>query len=170
MNTNLATMSVEVLNVSYLPLGHTSMARAIALVLRGAAFVEEADYSKEIRSAGNVLAAPRVIRLVKLVDVPFVVSPEHFTRLGVLRRDNLTCGYCGEKGTAQDMTHDHILPRSRGGMDDWMNAITACKPCNSLKADRTPEEAGMPLLFEPSVPYKTYLKSGKTRQKRKRKR
>jgi 5-methylcytosine-specific restriction endonuclease McrA len=144
------------------------MARALSLILRGAAVVEQADLSRQIRSAGNVLAAPRVIRLVKFVDVPFVVSPEHFTRLGVLRRDNYICGYCGEKGTAQDMTHDHILPRSRGGLDEWMNAITACKACNSLKADRTPEEAGMTLLFEPSVPYKMYLKSGKTRQKKRK--
>jgi 5-methylcytosine-specific restriction endonuclease McrA len=163
-------MSVEVLNSSYLPLGNTSMARALALVLRGAAVVEKADLSREIRSAGNVLATPKVIRLIKFVDVPFAVAPEHFTRLGVLRRDNYICGYCGEKGTAQDMTHDHILPRSRGGLDEWSNAITACKSCNSLKADRTPEEAGMVLLFEPTTPYKMYLKSGKSRpKKRKRK-
>jgi 5-methylcytosine-specific restriction endonuclease McrA len=168
-NTTIATMSVEVLNSSYLPLGNTSMARALALILRGAAVVEKADLTREIRSAGNVLAAPRAIRLVKFVDVPFAVAPEHFTRLGVLRRDDYTCGYCGERGNAQNMTHDHILPRSRGGLDEWMNAITACIRCNSIKADQTPEEAGMPLLFEPSVPYKMYLKSGKSR-KRKRKR
>lgn len=169
MNTNIATMSVEVLNSSHLPLGHTSMARALSLILRGAAVVEVSDLTREIRSAGNTLAVPRIIRLVKFVDVPFVVAPEHFTRLGVLRRDDLTCGYCGERGTQQDMTHDHILPRSRGGRDEWMNAITACKSCNSLKADRTPEEAGMSLLFEPSIPYKTYLKSGKSRTKKRKK-
>ena len=168
-NTNIATISVEVLNSSHLPLGHTSLSRALALILRGAAVVEQADLTREIRSAGNTLSMPRVIRLVKFVDVPFVVAPEHFSRLGVLRRDDLTCGYCGERGPVQDMTHDHILPRSRGGQDEWMNAITACKPCNSIKADRTPEEAGMELLFEPSVPYKMYLKSSKTRNKRRRK-
>lgn len=166
VNTNIATISVEVLNSSHLPLGHTSMARALALILRGAAVVEKADYTREIRSAGNTLAVPLVIRLLKFVDVPFIVAPENFSRLGVLRRDDNTCGYCGERGAPQDMTHDHIVPRSRGGADSWENAITACRPCNSLKADRTPEEAEMPLLFEPTVPYKMYLKSGKTRQKK----
>lgn len=169
-NTTIATMSVEVLNSSYLPLGNTSMARALALILRGAAVVEKADLTREIRSAGNVLATPKVIRLVKFVDVPFAMAPEHFTRLGVLRRDDYTCGYCGERGNANDMTHDHIVPRSRGGLDEWMNAITACRPCNARKADQTPEEAGMDLLFEPSIPYKMYLNSGKTRQKKRRKR
>lgn len=167
---SLATTSVEVLNSSYLPLGFTSLSRALALVLRGAATVEEADYSVLIRSAGNSLSLPKVIRLVKFVDVPFVIAPENFTRLGVLKRDDLTCGYCGERGNVQDMTLDHIHPRSRGGSDSWENAVTACKPCNSKKADRTPEEAEMPLLFQPSVPYKQYLKSGKVRQKRKSKR
>ena len=33
-----------------------------------------------------------------------------------------------------------------------MNLVTACGPCNGRKADRTPEEAGMPLVYLPYVP------------------
>jgi 5-methylcytosine-specific restriction endonuclease McrA len=66
----------------------------------------------------------------------------------VLRRDKNTCGYCGDFAT----TVDHVLPRSRGGPNSWANLIAACLTCNQLKADATPEEAGMALLWQPRVP------------------
>jgi 5-methylcytosine-specific restriction endonuclease McrA len=50
------------------------------------------------------------------------------------------------------LTRDHVMPLSRGGRDVWRNVATACEPCNNLKADRTPEQAGMPLLAEPRTP------------------
>ena len=47
---------------------------------------------------------------------------------------------------------DHIEPASRGGQDTWLNLVAACAPCNGRKSDRTPEEAGMRLLWEPYEP------------------
>lgn len=47
---------------------------------------------------------------------------------------------------------EHIVPASRGGPYAWMNLVTACAACNARKANRTPEEADMPLLYLPYVP------------------
>jgi 5-methylcytosine-specific restriction endonuclease McrA len=33
-----------------------------------------------------------------------------------------------------------------------MNLVAACRACNSEKADRLPEEAGMKLVYLPYVP------------------
>ena len=56
------------------------------------------------------------------------------------------------KCTADKLTIDHVIPRSRGGKNDWLNLVTACKKCNQKKGNKTPEEAGMPLLKKPIVP------------------
>ena len=47
---------------------------------------------------------------------------------------------------------DHLLPRSRGGGDNWFNLVAACQSCNGLKGDRTPQEGGMSLIREPYEP------------------
>ena len=45
-----------------------------------------------------------------------------------------------------------MIPTSRGGKDTWTNVVSACRSCNQLKAAKTPEEAGMPLLYVPYLP------------------
>jgi hypothetical protein len=50
------------------------------------------------------------------------------------------------------LTRDHVVPFSRGGRDVWMNVVTACRSCNERKSDRTPERAGMELVYLPYVP------------------
>jgi hypothetical protein len=67
-------------------------------------------------------------------------------------RDRWTCAYCGEIGSEERLSKDHIVPVSRGGPNTWMNVVTACKPCNHRKAAREPHEAGMALLYLPYVP------------------
>jgi HNH endonuclease len=67
-------------------------------------------------------------------------------------RDRFTCAYCGRLHVSQDLEREHIVPYSRGGKDSWTNVVAACRPCNQKKADRTPEEARMPLLYVPYVP------------------
>ena len=67
-------------------------------------------------------------------------------------RDASLCMYCGTRHKDGALTRDHVLPISRGGLDRWSNVVTACRPCNTRKGNRTPEEAGMPLLAVPYVP------------------
>jgi hypothetical protein len=74
------------------------------------------------------------------------------TRDLLMRRDRHLCAYCGQTFKDKDLTIEHVHPESRGGKLTWTNIVAACKPCNHRKADRTPEEARMPLLYVPYVP------------------
>lgn len=67
-------------------------------------------------------------------------------------RDRYVCAYCGHSHASDDLTREHIQPTSRGGVDSWMNCITACRGCNGRKGNRMPEEAYMSLLYLPYVP------------------
>lgn len=76
------------------------------------------------------------------------------SRRELVRRDQNLCLYCGQEFPERLLTRDHVLPRSKGGSDDWTNLVSCCYPCNNRKSDRTPEAAGMPLL---AVPYRPTL-------------
>lgn len=70
----------------------------------------------------------------------------------LFERDRHLCAYCGNRFGRRQLTRDHVQPTSRGGKDEWTNVVTACTRCNSRKADKTPEEANMPLLYVPYAP------------------
>lgn len=138
------TVNVLVLNASYEPMKTVSMKHAIKMIVREVAVVEEA-----LETAFGEIVLPKVLRLVRYVNMTWKYNREAVcSKKAVLVRDRHRCGYCGGKAT----TMDHILPRSRGGLVTWENSMAACVKCNHKKANRTPEEAKMPLLFEPTVP------------------
>lgn len=72
---------------------------------------------------------------------------EHVSKTKILVRDNWVCQYCGEYGN----TIDHIMPKSRGGLNTWGNLCVACKKCNGLKSNSTPEEIGFKVPIIPSI-------------------
>lgn len=74
------------------------------------------------------------------------------TKEMLLARDRYTCAYCAQRFKFAELEMEHIVPRSKGGRQTWMNLVTACKTCNRRKADRTPEQAGMKLHYVPYVP------------------
>lgn len=84
-------------------------------------------------------------------------------KLKLFRRDRMTCAYCGQRFHERVLQCEHIVPESRGGRWTWMNLVTACAACNARKADRTPEEAGMPLVYLPYVPsrFEAFLLEGR---------
>jgi hypothetical protein len=156
---------VDVLNGNYLALGKTSVKRALALVIRGDAIISEnTGDGRTIRAENLQFPFPLVIRLLRFANVNFHVGPAHFSKAGVRKRDGGKCAYCGKPGAE---TVDHIYPQSRGGKDTWENVITACSRDNAKKRNRTPEEAGMPLLFQPTVPTRIFLHGEGTRRSRK---
>lgn len=59
-------------------------------------------------------------------------------RKKVFERDDFTCQYCGARG--KPLECDHVLPISRGGPNEIDNLVTACKPCNQSKRNKTPTE------------------------------
>ena len=70
----------------------------------------------------------------------------------LFRRDLHVCAYCGNEFTAAWLTRDHVTPVSKNGTDTWNNVVTSCGGCNRRKADRSPEEANMQLLYVPYTP------------------
>lgn len=86
-----------------------------------------------------------------------------FSRAKLFRRDRFTCAYCGQRYADRNLQCEHIVPESRGGRWTWMNLVSACAACNGRKADRTPEQAGMPLLYMPYVPsrFEDFLLEGR---------
>lgn len=81
----------------------------------------------------------------------FEVTPT-VTRRKLFARDRNTCAYCGDVLDPRKLQAEHIMPASRGGGWIWQNLASSCSTCNTLKRDRTPEEAGMKLLYVPYVP------------------
>ena len=75
----------------------------------------------------------------------------NLTNAALFARDAHLCLYCGQQFARPQLTRDHVLPLSRGGRDVWENVVSACFHCNSRKANRTPQQANMPLL---AVPYR----------------
>lgn len=67
-------------------------------------------------------------------------------------RDDHTCLYCGQQFRSDELTCDHVIPKSKGGSNSWTNCVTACKRCNHAKNNQTPEEWGTPLLAVPFTP------------------
>lgn len=140
---------VLVLNASYEPLNITNWKRAVVLLIKGKA--EQLEHNDAF--IYQAFPLPSVIRLRYYVKVPYKEIP--LTRRNVLERDRHTCQYCGYKGDS--LTLDHVLPRSRGGQDNWNNLVAACVSCNINKGNRTPKEALMPLNKEPRKPYSSLL-------------
>lgn len=141
---------VLVLNATYEPLSVVSIKRAIILLLKEKAELVEATETV-IRSERLNLPVPVVIRLRYYVKVPRPASWP-VTRRGVLARDDDTCQYCGQSLPRPELTIDHVVARSRGGLTVWENVVTACQQCNIRKGSRTPAEANMPLMNEPKRP------------------
>lgn len=75
-----------------------------------------------------------------------------FSKINVCLRDNFTCQYCGTKLPMSALNYDHVVPRYQGGKTTWDNIVASCYDCNSKKANRTPEQAGMTLLSVPMKP------------------
>lgn len=136
---------VLVLNASYEPLNITSWRRAVILLLKGKA--EQLEHNGKYIYTGFPL--PSVIRLRQYVRVPYKEIP--LTRRNILERDRHTCQYCNHRG--DQLTLDHVIPRSRGGGETWENLVAACVRCNVKKGNRTPKEAGISLLSQPRRPH-----------------
>lgn len=155
-----------VLNRNWQPVTFLPVQTAIVNVMRDMASVLDVqDYllltfeewaelgrssERVIHTPSMSIAAPEVIVLKKYGERP----PRRvtFTRSNLYRRDAFTCQYCGVALPGQDLTIEHVLPRSRGGPTTWENCVAACEDCNGRKANLTPQEAGMRLRSSPVKP------------------
>ena len=108
------------------------------------------DTGRAIKTPSRTISAPEVVVLKKYGERP--PRKVVFNRPNLGKRDAFTCQYCGVALSSNDLTIEHVLPRSRGGPTSWENCVAACEDCNARKADRTPREAGMKLRSMPVRP------------------
>ena len=172
--------SVLVLNRSYLAIHVVNVRRAFALMLRELAEVihidqgQYANYSfdswreiSELKAAFKEphedwisavhfeIQVPRVIRLLAFDRVP--KQTIRFNRRNVFSRDGNRCQYCGHSFPTSELSLDHVVPRSRNGKTCWDNMVCACVACNVKKGGRTPREAHMKLIRQPTKPKRSPL-------------
>jgi 5-methylcytosine-specific restriction endonuclease McrA len=151
------TAAILLLNASGEPLRVLSLKRALSLMFNGKAEVIEAYPDKKLRSPSVTLDFPCVLRLKRYINVPRKNAV--WSRRAVFARDHYQCAYCGVKLSREDSTLDHIVPvercRSLGiRASTFSNCCCSCYRCNTRKANKTPEEAGM-RFFDPNFIAKT---------------
>src|SRR4030095_4248566 len=122
------------------------MRRALRLVIDGKAEIVEADHDRLVRSASLTMPRPAVIRLTKFIHVPRRFRRQ-VTNTFLFARDRYRCQFCGraqhELKPRESLTRDHLVPLSRGGVNERANVVTACSACNTRKSNHLPSEAGM---------------------------
>jgi 5-methylcytosine-specific restriction endonuclease McrA len=129
--------TVLVLNSSFEPLNITSWKRAIVLLLKEKAQV----------------LSNRVIRLLSYIKLPVSRIASHKpSKAMVYKRDENKCQYCG---STKHLTIDHVVPKSKGGSEDWTNLVVACSSCNTKKGDKLLSQTDMKLIKQPKAPYNT---------------
>jgi 5-methylcytosine-specific restriction endonuclease McrA len=155
------------LNRNWQPVGVATVSRSLVMVWNGTArVVDPEDYQLYtwadwaalqpaedevvIKTVRSQLRVPEVIALTRYDRVPN--NTVTFSRRNIFKRDRFTCQYCGCQPGKEELTIDHVLPRSRGGVSTWENCVLACVDCNSRKADQLPHEARMPLIKHPERP------------------
>jgi len=139
--------SVLVLNYDYTPLNVTTIKRGFVLVDKGKAEVVKSDDESPIISGYKKYVRPLIIRLLKYIK--YQTRTLRANRNRIYKRDNYQCVYCGSN---KSLTLDHVIPKSRGGKNEWTNLVTSCFKCNLKKANRTPEEAKMQMRHKPFAP------------------
>jgi 5-methylcytosine-specific restriction endonuclease McrA len=137
------------LNQGYEPIKIVSWQRAMTLITLDKVDVVE-EYDAQIRAASLVIQIPSIVRLRKAYRRH--AKPVKFSRVNIYARDDYRCQYCGARCAIDQLTYDHVIPRSRGGRTVWDNIVSCCYACNAKKANRTPAEARMTLRSVPDRP------------------
>lgn len=163
----LLNRSVLVLNRNWIAVHICDVRRALVLLYQDLARVVTDNYEtydfdswrdlsrfvrngEVIHTPGYQLLIPKVIRLVFYNKLP----PFHLrlSRRNIFLRDRNQCQYCGARPPREEMTIDHVVPRSRGGKTVWENVVLACSKCNVRKGNRLLSECGMSLIRKPRKP------------------
>lgn len=130
-----------VLNADYRPLSYYPLSVWCWQDAIKAVFLDRVNivsqYDKTVRSPTFEMRLPSVVSLKTYVKPSRIPA---FTRFNVFLRDRFTCQYCGAR---EDLTFDHVIPRSKGGQTTWENVVAACSPCNLRKGDRLPRDVDM---------------------------
>ncbi len=154
MNATLERSSALVLNadfrpLSYFPLSLWSWQEAVKAVFLERVNVVSEYEDRVVHSPSLKMQLPSVISLKQYV--PQAREPA-FTRFNVFLRDHFASQYCGHGFPVENLSFDHVVPRSRGGRTLWDNVVAACEPCNLRKGHKLPRETGVFPLRAPHRP------------------
>ncbi|EEA93715.1 MULTISPECIES: HNH endonuclease [Pseudovibrio] len=131
--------------LSYYPLSLWGWQEAVKAVFLDRVNIVS-EYDQVVRSPSFEFQLPSVVALKSFVETE---RNPAFTRFNVFLRDKFQCQYCGSE---RDLTFDHLIPRSKGGLTTWDNVITACSPCNLRKANKSWQEMNMRPMQMPFIP------------------
>ena len=143
-------MKTLLLNSDFQPLAFISDRRAIRLLIKEKVDVVSIWSGVKYFHASGFIELPSILRLRRKITRNFIKMV--FSRNAVFKRDNFSCQYCQTKLSAEQITIDHILPKSRGGRNTFENCVSACHECNEKKGSRLPHEIGMRLIRRPETP------------------
>lgn len=144
------------LDASYRPVGVIDAVEAFVLCLVGKATSVE-NYGKKINTVNRSFTLPAVIILHRVIKFRlYNLTPN---RRNILLRDNNECQYCQHKFPPPELTIDHVIPKSRGGTNTWLNLVASCKSCNQKKGDKLLSDSAMKLSRKPYAPKYNILSS-----------
>ena len=139
-----------VLNADYRPLSYFPLSLWCWQDAVKAVFLDRvevvAEYDHVVRSPTCAIRLPSVISLKEYVRQD---RQPAFTRFNLFLRDGFCCVYCGAR---DDLTFDHVQPRSQGGRTTWDNIVTACSPCNLKKGGLSLKKSGLTMHRAPRQP------------------
>ncbi len=110
----------------------------------------EAHQYDWVRTVRMEIAVPKIIRLLGYDRLPR--QDVKLNRRNIFARDKNVCQYCGHHFPTNELSLDHVTPRSQGGQSSWENLVCACTRCNARKGGRTPHQAHMHLVRKPVQP------------------
>jgi len=135
-NSPALVLNADFRPLSYYPLSLWSWQDAVKAVFMDRVNIVS-EYDLCVHSPSFEMRLPSVVSLKTYVKPALYPA---FTRFNVFLRDRFTCQYCG---SGEELTFDHVIPRSRGGQTRWDNVVAACSPCNLRKANAMPKTCGM---------------------------
>lgn len=159
MNLDSSSCPALVLNADYQPLSYFPLSTWSWQNALKAVFLERVNvvskYKQVVNSPTTTFQLPCVVSLKDYVPLP---SKAAFTRFNVFLRDKFCCQYCNKFFKAEELTFDHVIPKSKGGLTKWENVVTACRICNTRKGSKSLKNYEFKLLKNPSIPSNYELK------------
>ena len=149
---SLETCPALVLNADYRPLSYYPLSLWSWQDSIKAVFLDRvhivSQYERTVSSPSFQMSVPSVVALKSYI---YPRQKPAFTRFNVFLRDHFTCQYC-DSTSHNDLTFDHLIPRSKGGKTTWGNIVTACSACNLKKGGKMPKQARMSPRHKPYTP------------------